>query len=103
MVDDIAAAVYEDLIGRKYGELDCWHLVLEMARRLERSLECYHETEGVPQAGDIVFIQGDAKPHVGMLVSATRMIHSSRGTDGVAQHPWRMFKDRIQMILRPRT
>lgn len=100
--DDLAAAVYEDLIGRKYGDLDCWRLVLEMVTRCRLQLDTFRECDGaVPQTYDIVFIRGDEKPHVGFIVSREHMLHSSRGTDGVALHRWHPFKERIQMVLRP--
>jgi hypothetical protein len=93
--------IYSDLISRPFDDLPCWSLIMEVAKRLGKTVPDYGDFDGpdltnldhydlhkneyykvdVPQIGDIVVwkqIGGDL--HFGIVVDKYHFLHTTKGS-----------------------
>src|SRR5690606_786961 len=87
----------EKYVGTPYDEADCWQLT----RRVMAEQFSYHFPADVlaaleagrkdlrrisePQEGDLVMLRREGRPHIGVMVSSDRMLHTGRGKDAVVE------------------
>lgn len=103
MCDEDITALVADLVGRKYsrdgagpdGPLSCWGLLREVYRRLGISVpampypaEAMQICREVPynEAGNAVLWNIADLPHVGVMVTKTRIIHAAPQRGVVIDH-----------------
>jgi cell wall-associated NlpC family hydrolase len=90
-------------VGRAWApHFNCWHLVQQVQREvfgrdmpalpvgtpedqretLQRITKRWRPTTDAPREGDLLTMTSDIGPHVGVLVSADRVLHNVGGQDG---------------------
>jgi len=87
----------EQYVGTPYHEADCWslarrvlaeqyavHIPADIHEAMEYGRHRFKKVSD-PQAGDIVMLRVEGRPHIGVMVSSEAMLHTGQGKNAVVE------------------